>query len=740
MLNLARTREMRAPPAFWPVAGLAFAAAVAMSSMRLVAAPGFEFYLGPLFYLLAYRWFGLTVGLVVAAATMAPSILWWGHPVSVLLALGHVAVVHRFSRGQQSFASTTFFYQAIVGTGAALALVYIHYRTPIEVTAVVSLRKILCEIMLAALADLISLAVIVDPVAGTVRRARQFSLQRSLEAAVSIAIAGAATLFLLAELREIGDRLAIHERQVAAAVADLARGRPLVEGERSALTPPGARAAMPLIVDRPGRIASTARRIGCTRTDTGEAGPDDRDTFAYWMTMCYIVPAEPGLSAAVAPQPHVLVLFGDVVRGAVPLMAYLAIAQLALVAFGRAIRRSMGLWEAALRGFGRHETIALPPAPFQETDALLRAFVAANNDYVAADRERQRLSRAVDELRSAVELKLFGDVGFDADSCALHFVKIDPVAGRRHLTFPVHAADAAQFAALDGKNDVMVEFRRGDGGDDQWYLLLAHEYDEKTRCWRFGCLIRLRTAKAFQTRMRHNARLMELGGMASALSHELRQPLFTISLAAENGSLMLDAADPAAARVSAKFDRIIEQVERASAIVQRTSSYARLERDEREPTDLIQAVHDAIRFMRPIMTERGIQIFTELPASVPTLLLPRVGIEQIVVNALQNAADSIDAARDGGRPGAGRVSISLWPGDEAITLTIADDGAGISDTVGNRAFDAFCTSKPAGKGTGLGLFVCRQIMDEVGGAITLAPNEGRPGAALVLRFPVSEAV
>lgn len=54
---------------------------------------------------------------------MAPSILWWGHLVSVLLALGHVLAVHRFARGQKSFASVTFFYQATIGVAAALALV-----------------------------------------------------------------------------------------------------------------------------------------------------------------------------------------------------------------------------------------------------------------------------------------------------------------------------------------------------------------------------------------------------------------------------------------------------------------------------------------------------------------------------------------------------------------------------------------------------------------------------------------
>ncbi|TKD51592.1 ATP-binding protein [Sphingomonas baiyangensis] len=738
MLNLVRPREHATAPAFWPLAGVAFVVAIALSSMRLVAAPGFEFYLGPLFYLLAYRWFGLTAGLTVAAATMAPSILWWGHPVSVLLALGHVLVIHRFARGQQSLASLTFVYQATIGVAAALALVWVHSDTPIEVAAVVSLRKILCEILLAAVADLITLGLIVDPVRGTVRRARQFGLQRSLEAAVSIAVAGATTLFLLGELRHVGDRLAIHEQEVAQAVAERERKEPLRPGQRSTLLLPGARAAMPFVVDRTATIGAAAGRIGCARTDAGQAGPDDRDTFAYWLTMCYVVPAGPGLSAAVAPQPHVLALFGDVLRGVTPMMIFLVIAELGLLAFGRAIRRSMRLWEAALRGFGARETLALPHAPFHETDALLRAFVSTNNEYVVAEQERQRLSRAVDELRSTIELKLFNDVGFDPATCALHFVKIDPITGERGLSFPVHGADAGQFAASAGKHDVMIEFRRGDSGDDQWYLLLAHEYDEARGHWRYGCLIRLRTAKAFQSRMRHNARLMELGGMASALSHELRQPLFTISLAAENGSLMLDPSDPSAAKVAAKFERIIEQVERASSIVQRTSSYARLERDEREPTNLVQATHDAIRFMRPVMTERSIHLRTKLPAHVPMLLLPRIGIEQIVVNALQNAADSIDAARECGRADAGRIAIALWQAADAMTVTITDDGAGINDAVGPRAFDAFCTSKPAGKGTGLGLFVCRQIMDEVGGSIALTANDGRPGATLTLRFLIAE--
>ncbi|WP_156456037.1 hypothetical protein, partial [Sphingomonas sp. CCH9-E2] len=72
---------------------VALAGAVWLSSSRFVVAPGFEFYLGPLFYLVAYRWFGVRWGLVTAALTMAPSVLWWGHGYSVMLAVGHVLAV-----------------------------------------------------------------------------------------------------------------------------------------------------------------------------------------------------------------------------------------------------------------------------------------------------------------------------------------------------------------------------------------------------------------------------------------------------------------------------------------------------------------------------------------------------------------------------------------------------------------------------------------------------------------------
>ncbi|WP_273301081.1 sensor histidine kinase [Sphingomonas ursincola] len=228
--------------------------------------------------------------------------------------------------------------------------------------------------------------------------------------------------------------------------------------------------------------------------------------------------------------------------------------------------------------------------------------------------------------------------------------------------------------------------------------------------------------------------------MASALSHELRQPLFTISLAAENAQLLMHSGQMDPERMAAKLGRIVEQVERANAIIQRTSSYARTERDERVDMDICQAVRNAVRFMRPVMTERDIDLQIVIPDALPVMSLPRIGIEQIIVNALQNAADSIDTRRENEEDSSimGAVRVQVEQLDQTIVLNVQDNGAGLDPSIRSNAFNAFCTTKPEGKGTGLGLFVCRQIMDEVGGSIAIADNAQAPGATLTLRFSLAE--
>ncbi len=208
-------------PMLWPVALLALAVATGLSAIRLVAAPGFEFYLGPLFYLLAYRWFGLKAGLVTAVATMLPSVWWWGHPMSVVMAIGHVLAIHRFSGQDRSLSTVTFFYQLLVAVLVTLAWLIIPGPLQPDILLDLAIRRILSETLLAACADLILLVVLIDPARGRLRRVRKPGLQQSVEALVSMAVAGAALLFLLGELNHVNDRLDLHQQDVGSAVRAL---------------------------------------------------------------------------------------------------------------------------------------------------------------------------------------------------------------------------------------------------------------------------------------------------------------------------------------------------------------------------------------------------------------------------------------------------------------------------------------------------------------------------------------
>lgn len=709
------------------------AGAVWLSSSRFVLAPGFEFYLGPLFYLTAYRWFGVRWALVTAVLTMAPSILWWGHPWSVLLAVGHVLAVARYCPRQLSFSTVTFFYQLTFGSAVALALVSWQYSAPFEVTSVVFLRKILCEVTLAGIADIVTLLILRDPVGGRLKRARIISLRLSFDALVSVAVSGAATLFLMGALSNSGQRLPSLDEQIRRGVGEV-RARIPQEQLPTTIRVAEFESPLSMIAVPAADVALGAKQLGCSRTDRGVGGPDDRNTFTYWLRACVVVDTGNGTRVLVATRPLVLEIFRAILIGLLPLMAYLLVAELVLFGFRRSLSRSMGLWDDAVQSFANRRRIVAVDAPFVESTQVLHMLRTATDEYLDADQERERLARTIDELRSAIDLRLMSGLRIGDD--ALHYVELTPGAGAQDVALPFHPADRGALTSLRGTHDIMAEFRVADSETQNWFLLLAHDYDAAACEWRFGCLIRLRASEAMQTKMLHNARLIELGGMASALSHELRQPLFTISLAAENGAAVLERDPPGVERAKQKYARILEQVGRAAAIIERTSAYAREERGDREPTDLVQVIHNAARFMRPVLHERGIELRIVARGAVPPLMLPRIGIEQIIVNALQNAADSIEQVRSTD-VAAGSIQIQIVKQQEHVAITIRDDGAGLSEQLAESPFDAFSTSKPAGKGTGLGLFICRQIVDEIGGRIALTDNAPAPGATLTLTFPLS---
>jgi hypothetical protein len=744
-----RRREWVRPVGIdWVWLAIALAIGVAISSQRIVVAPGFELYLGPFCMMLAYMVFGRTMALFVCVIVLAPTYFWWGHFYTIGLGLLFVVALPQLMRWTGSLTLSALIFSVTAGLLAAFLLMHLHYEAPPIISAITFIRKVLNDVAQAALVDFICsiLAVKGNPMRIVVRR--RIPLLQLLQSFTALTIAVSGLLIFIGQSTNF-------PRHVAQFQSELRTKMLLTVHEAQSPTHTTTGPAGVLNVTTSDGVASVILagtshsfdqadkdRLGCSRIDSGGklTGPDDRNTFAYWLAACQV-----GMGQ-VHDYPFQFlyttrhVAYAEYRRLLLQMawpVSLLVMAAILHIFVSQSLRRTIGVWRRVIRAFGS-PTLQQPKGRlFAEFEEPIRQFVATNNAYVRVIAERERLTEAVDELRRGIDLQLASDIHFNPDTRELHYENVSLTDAGRQVVTVVHAHDSLAMSGALGLAEALVEFRHDGPDAHSWYMLLAQD-PLPNGGWRSGCILRLRDATVVHDSMMQQARLMNLGGMASALSHELKQPLFTISLAAENGSFLAESVDaPGMDKVRSKFDRILEQVDRARDIIGRISHYARVEDKTVDAFNLEDAIRASIGFLRPLFVQEDVRVLlsnamgrkTEVRAS-------RVGIEQIVVNALQNAVDAIGKRREGSSKLPGEIRISIDRTEGGLQVAIVDNGSGLADAVESSAFDPFVTTKADGKGTGLGLYISRQIMMELGGSIMIGPAPAPgPGAMLVLEIP-----
>ncbi len=244
-------------------------------------------------------------------------------------------------------------------------------------------------------------------------------------------------------------------------------------------------------------------------------------------------------------------------------------------------------------------------------------------------------------------------------------------------------------------------------------------------------------------------RLRGIGEMAATVAHEVNQPLQVIRLATEVSIEEMDeararggVADPAF--LQAKLERIMAQVERASRLVRELRAHSRSTTGEDAARfDLGAAVHGAIDLTQHMVQQSGITLKVAIDAALPQVFGHISRLEQVLINLINNARDSLcelPARERGDRPRL--ITISAVPAshdDRAfLHLTVEDTGPGIADHVLPRLFVPFVTTKGRGQGTGLGLPLCQRIVEEMGGTIS-AGNRAEGGARFEILLPAATA-
>ncbi len=233
-------------------------------------------------------------------------------------------------------------------------------------------------------------------------------------------------------------------------------------------------------------------------------------------------------------------------------------------------------------------------------------------------------------------------------------------------------------------------------------------------------------------------RLAELGQLSCTIAHELRQPLFTIAMASENLRLMLDSEESDRDRMQLSVDRIAEQVQRAQGIIDQTLAYATGADTTVGVADLGEAAANAIRFLSGLLETSNTEIKADWSITPVLVGISRIEMEQVFVNVLRNAVESIEDRRRAGWEGSGKIVLTIERVGSSVRCIVTDNGAGVTREVSEEAFQPFFTTK-ARAGTGLGLHISRKILAKAKGVMRLVPGPVE-GARIEIRLHVVEAL
>lgn len=242
----------------------------------------------------------------------------------------------------------------------------------------------------------------------------------------------------------------------------------------------------------------------------------------------------------------------------------------------------------------------------------------------------------------------------------------------------------------------------------------------------------------FQDDLVHIDRLAEMGRMLAAIVHDLKNPLSVISQASGWGSVVIDDAkgmvEEDRNELRRTFVEIEEQTSRCRMITNQILDFARGAGPQKDKIDLRQLIDETLRYMKPELKYPPVEIVTSFPDQGVALQSNAQLLQQVLVNLISNA---VYAVRETQVKDGGRIWIEVEHSSEGVRLCVSDNGPGIDEDKLDNIFDLFYTTKPVGKGTGLGLPICRKIVHSLGGTLSVKSRPGE-GTSFIITLSGNE--
>ncbi len=236
-----------------------------------------------------------------------------------------------------------------------------------------------------------------------------------------------------------------------------------------------------------------------------------------------------------------------------------------------------------------------------------------------------------------------------------------------------------------------------------------------------------------QAQLLHVSRLSVMGQMSAAIAHEINQPLAAISNYVKAARRVLDAAGGEAATIrhaQELIDKAAGQVHRASAIIRNLRQFVEKRVSRREPEDINKVIQEALALAFVGTAHHGVKVQLDLDENLPPVSIDRIQIQQVLVNLIRNGIEAMHSAARR------ELRITTARGDHRTAfVTVEDSGAGLSAEISARLFQPFATTKDTGMG--IGLSICRSILQAHGGRIWLLKSDA-DGTSFRFSLPLAQ--
>jgi C4-dicarboxylate-specific signal transduction histidine kinase len=237
-----------------------------------------------------------------------------------------------------------------------------------------------------------------------------------------------------------------------------------------------------------------------------------------------------------------------------------------------------------------------------------------------------------------------------------------------------------------------------------------------------------------QAELAHITRMTTMGELTASIAHEVNQPLTAVLNNANACLDLLPNGAPHFEEVRDALTEIIDDADRASAIIARVRQLARKAPFERTLLNLRDVITDVCALARYESASRRVTIRTEVPESLPLVSGDRVQLQQVLLNLVVNGMDAMNTVEESSRVLIICGRRETRDGIPGALLSVQDSGSGLKPEEMDRLFEAFYTTKP--QGMGIGLTISRSITEAHGGRLWAEPNQG-PGATFLISLPAA---